>query len=180
MAFRKYIDGLVEAAQKERSLAYKAAVGILGALAFIILVPAFFFIIAYGLDKYVLADRARLLELGIGGVSAIVGMFFMAWSVLTFITIGKGTAVPIAPPRKIVVSGPYRLCRNPMLLGAILYYLGVGVYFGSLRIGVIMFLFSLIIGSCYIKLIEEQELQIKFGADYLEYKRRTPFLVPKL
>jgi protein-S-isoprenylcysteine O-methyltransferase Ste14 len=28
-------------------------------------------------------------------------------------------------------------------------------------------------------LIEEKELQLKFGADYEEYKRRTSFLLPK-
>jgi protein-S-isoprenylcysteine O-methyltransferase Ste14 len=32
----------------------------------------------------------------------------------------------------------------------------------------------------YIKLIEEKELQERFGSEYLEYKRRTPFLIPSL
>jgi protein-S-isoprenylcysteine O-methyltransferase Ste14 len=77
------------------------------------------------------------------------------------------------------VSGPYKFCRNPMILGAMLYYLGMGTYFGSLRIGIVMFLLSLIVGSCYIKLIEEKELQLKFGADYEEYKKNKPFLIPK-
>jgi protein-S-isoprenylcysteine O-methyltransferase Ste14 len=30
----------------------------------------------------------------------------------------------------------------------------------------------------YIKLIEEKELEERFGSEYLEYKRRTPFLIP--
>jgi protein-S-isoprenylcysteine O-methyltransferase Ste14 len=32
----------------------------------------------------------------------------------------------------------------------------------------------------YIKLIEEWELQERFGYEYLEYKKRTPFLIPRL
>jgi protein-S-isoprenylcysteine O-methyltransferase Ste14 len=32
----------------------------------------------------------------------------------------------------------------------------------------------------YIKLIEEKELEDRFGSEYLEYKRRTPFLIPRL
>jgi protein-S-isoprenylcysteine O-methyltransferase Ste14 len=179
MFFKKYVNRLVEAAQKERSVGYRIAIGLAGAVAFVVVVPAVLFVASYGLDKHLLAERARLLELGVGAVTAIAGLVFMAWSVLTFVTIGKGTAVPIAPPRKLIVSGPYRFCRNPMILGAMLYYLGVGTYFGSLRIGIVMFLLSLIIGSCYIKLIEEKELQLKFGADYEEYKRRTSFLLPK-
>jgi protein-S-isoprenylcysteine O-methyltransferase Ste14 len=179
MLFKKYVDRLVEAARKERSVGYRIAIGLVGAVAFVVVVPAALFLASYGFDKYVLAERAWFLELGVGAVTAIVGLFFMAWSVLTFVTIGKGTAVPIAPPRKLIVSGPYKFCRNPMILGAMLYYLGVGTYFGSLRIGIVMFLLSLIIGSCYIKLIEEKELQLKFGADYEEYKKNKPFLIPK-
>ncbi|MGO9572286.1 MAG: methyltransferase family protein [Desulfomonilaceae bacterium] len=179
MFFKKYVDHLVEAARKERSVSYRIAIGLAGAVAFVAVVPAVFFVASYGLDKYFLAERARLLELGVGGASAIIGLFFMAWSVLTFVTTGKGTAVPIAPPRKLVVSGPYRLCRNPMTFGAMLYYLGVGTYFGSLRIGIIMLLLTLIVVTCYTKLIEEKELQLKFGTEYEAYKLGTSFLLPK-
>jgi protein-S-isoprenylcysteine O-methyltransferase Ste14 len=30
----------------------------------------------------------------------------------------------------------------------------------------------------YIKLIEEKELEERFGSEYVEYKKRTPFLIP--
>jgi protein-S-isoprenylcysteine O-methyltransferase Ste14 len=32
----------------------------------------------------------------------------------------------------------------------------------------------------YIKLIEEKELEARFGLDYLAYKRNTPFILPRL
>jgi len=31
----------------------------------------------------------------------------------------------------------------------------------------------------YIKLIEEKELEGRFGSEYAEYKKRTPFLIPR-
>ena len=34
------------------------------------------------------------------------------------------------------------------------------------------------IGSCYIKLIEEKELQLRYGLEYEEYKKSRPFLLP--
>jgi protein-S-isoprenylcysteine O-methyltransferase Ste14 len=30
----------------------------------------------------------------------------------------------------------------------------------------------------YLKIIEEKELQIRFGNEYIEYKRETPFIIP--
>jgi protein-S-isoprenylcysteine O-methyltransferase Ste14 len=31
----------------------------------------------------------------------------------------------------------------------------------------------------YIKRIEEKELELRFGQEYLEYKKQTPFLIPR-
>jgi protein-S-isoprenylcysteine O-methyltransferase Ste14 len=33
--------------------------------------------------------------------------------------------------------------------------------------------------SLYLKLFEEKELEERFGSDYIEYKRKTPFLIPR-
>ncbi len=78
------------------------------------------------------------------------------------------------------MAGPYALCRNPLQLGVILYYLGLGTYVGSLKIGLTMFFLGLILGSSYHKFVEEKELQLRFGEEYEEYRKKTPFLIPKL
>jgi len=31
----------------------------------------------------------------------------------------------------------------------------------------------------YIRFIEEKELEVRFGQDYVDYKRTTPFLLPR-
>ena len=30
----------------------------------------------------------------------------------------------------------------------------------------------------YLKIIEEKELQMRFGDEYIEYKKKTPFIIP--
>ena len=92
---------------------------------------------------------------------------------------GRGTPAPIAPTQKLIVDGPYRKRRNPMLLGATIYCLGVGTILESITIGLIMSFLVLTLGTCYGKFIEEKELRIRFGQEYEEYKEKTPFLISK-
>jgi protein-S-isoprenylcysteine O-methyltransferase Ste14 len=80
--------------------------------------------------------------------------------------------------QKLIIQPPYSFCRNPMALGAILMYLGVAVLFGSMGAVVLVLLGA----GClltYIKRIEEKEMEIRFGQEYLDYKKKTPFLIPR-
>ena len=91
---------------------------------------------------------------------------------------GKGSPLPFVPTQKLVTIGPYELCRNPMALGAIVYYIAISVWMGS-----VIALGLTVVVSClfliYIKMVEEKELEKRFGEEYRMYKRRTPFLIPK-
>ncbi len=64
-----------------------------------------------------------------------------------------------------------------MTFGTTLFYLGVAAWLGSISaIGLgLIYPAGILI---YIKLIEEKELEERFGPEYLEYKKRTPFLIP--
>jgi protein-S-isoprenylcysteine O-methyltransferase Ste14 len=66
-----------------------------------------------------------------------------------------------------------------MLLGAIIYCLGVGTILESITIGLIMSFLVLALGTCYGKFIEEKELRIRFGQEYEQYREKTPFLMPR-
>ena len=46
-----------------------------------------------------------------------------------------------------------------------------------IRRGILLFLAGLLI--LYLKRVEERELAERFGADYLEYMREVPFIIPK-
>jgi protein-S-isoprenylcysteine O-methyltransferase Ste14 len=179
MISEKLVDMLVESSQKPRSWRYKLVGMAFGTLTFLVFLPGSLFLAGYAMGKYIPSDVWRQAEVIFSIASILVGLLLALWTVLAQVTIGKGTPVPLAPTEKLIVTGPYRLCRNPMKLGVIVYYMGLGTLFGSLRIGILMFLLALVIGSCYHKFIEERELQRRFGREYEEYGARTPFLFPK-
>jgi protein-S-isoprenylcysteine O-methyltransferase Ste14 len=113
-------------------------------------------------------------------ISILLGMSILGWSVLTLWKAGRGTPAPLAPTEKIVTSGPYRYCRNPIQLGGSFYFLGVVTLFGSLLTGIIAFVLTLLGASAYHKLVEEKELLLRFGDDYRDYMESTPFIIPGL
>ncbi len=177
---QRFLDKLVNASSEHRSPLYKVVALIIGVLVFIGAVPALLFLAAQAAETRVLADLALRIKLAVGIACAAVGLAFALWTVLAMATSGKGTPVPLAPPRKLIVKGPYRLCRNPLQLGVIVYYFGIGLYFGSWAVGATMFVIGLILGSLYHKFIEEKELRLRFGDAYEEYRSKTPFLFPRL
>ncbi|MBN1548891.1 MAG: isoprenylcysteine carboxylmethyltransferase family protein [Syntrophaceae bacterium] len=106
------------------------------------------------------------------------GSLLWLWSVVHFAK-AKGTPVPVSPPAKLVDTGPYAYVRNPMLSGVFLILFGVAFLIGSPSL---LFIFTPAFMGCSIlefKLIEEPELEKRLGEKYLDYKRRTPLLIPK-
>jgi protein-S-isoprenylcysteine O-methyltransferase Ste14 len=65
-----------------------------------------------------------------------------------------------------------------MTLGTTAFYLGVAIWTGSLSALILAWIYPVGI-LIYIRFIEEKELEQRFGVEYLEYKRRTPFLIPR-
>ena len=115
----------------------------------------------------------------IAGVALmVVGLPFAFWAVLAEARIGGGTPVPTIPTQRLVVEPPFTFCRNPMVLGTAVGYFGFGVWLGSLSAIALVVVFSALL-LIYVKALEEGELEARFGADYLEYKRSTPFLIPR-
>ncbi|OQX64449.1 MAG: hypothetical protein B5M51_03790 [Anaerolinea sp. 4484_236] len=76
------------------------------------------------------------------------------------------------------MQAPYSFTRNPLALGLINFYLGISIALGSISSLIIVLIFSAAI-LLYIKNIEEKELAQRYGADYVAYKKMTPFLIPR-
>ena len=115
-----------------------------------------------------------------------VAMFFLAlglllaiWSVRTFYNKGgDGTPGPWQPVSNLVISGPYRYVRNPMIIGVINLLLFESALFASIP----MLLWAIVFFICnivYFKNIEEKELIKRFGAEYEDYKNKVSMLFPK-
>lgn len=92
---------------------------------------------------------------------------------------GLGAPMFIALSRKLAVDWLYAWTRNPMVLAGLALLLSVGIWFQS----ALFVLWALLLFTpallFFVKVYEERELEIRFGASYLEYKARTPMLFPK-
>ena len=104
-------------------------------------------------------------------------MLLALWSIYSQFTLGRGTPVPLMATQKLVVQPPFSYCRNPMALGTMIAYTGVGILFRSAGAVVVVLIFSGLL-LIYIKLFEEKEMESRFGEEYLRYKKQTPFLIP--
>lgn len=109
----------------------------------------------------------------------LIGLIFAFWSVQIEFTRGEGTPAPMMPTQKLIITGPFRYCRNPMTFGTICGYLGVVVLTGSLS-SLMLFILLISVLLTYIKLAEEKELAIRFGQAYLDYKKKVPFIIPRI
>jgi len=110
---------------------------------------------------------------GVAGLLGIgAGALLMIACVTEFVTRGRGTPMPMDPPRHLVVRGPYRFVRNPMYLGMVLVLLGeLSLAFSLGFAGYIAGWFACI--HLLVVLYEEPTLRRKFGADYERYTREV-------
>lgn len=114
------------------------------------------------------------------GVAVLgVGLLLFIASLRRFATEGNGTLAPWDPPRALVVRGPYRFVRNPMISGVIFVLFGEALVLLSPPHGVWAAAF-LAINLVYIPLVEEPQLEQRFGDSYREYRRHVPPFLPRL
>jgi len=124
-----------------------------------------------------LTSNVALIALGV--VALAIGLTLFVASLVHFASRGRGTLAPWDPPRKLVVSGPYRYVRNPMISGVLFILIAEALLLGSKVHGGWALIFALI-NIIYIPLMEEPMLATRFGDDYTEYCRHVPRLLPRL
>jgi protein-S-isoprenylcysteine O-methyltransferase Ste14 len=171
---------LVEIARRPISLGRKLGVLVLGIAVFFVALPLLYVWLGRLVDTRLGIEYPVLIEIVLGIPAAVCGFVLMVWSVAAQWRTGRGTPAPVAPTEKLIVTGPYELCRNPMQLGVILYHWGAGTLLGTLTAGVIGGAIALIGGTLYHRLVEERELELRFGDEYRAYKANTPYLCPRL
>jgi len=173
------IDLLVRRAKRKYSKKYKLIITLLGIIFFAVLVPAAIIYTSLALDAMLrLGLPLEPYNIVLGLVLIIASISFAAWALWCQWNIGKGTPVPVAPTQKLIVTGPYAYCRNPMVFGVLLYYLGLVLAVGSLMGLGVVFIFG-VLASMYVKFVEEKELELRFGDEYVEYEKNTPFVIPR-
>lgn len=128
----------------------------------------------------VLADSPSLAALqACGLVLLIAGLTLFAAALRRFFVDGRGTLAPWDPPRALVVRGPYRYVRNPMISGVVFVLFGEALILRSMA-HLWWAAAFLAVNAVYIPLLEEPMLAVRFPASYARYRRNVPRLFPRL
>jgi protein-S-isoprenylcysteine O-methyltransferase Ste14 len=115
----------------------------------------------------------------LGIIIGLAGLSLFFYTVFLFKTIGKGTLAPWSEKQKLVVQGPYRYCRNPMISGVLFILIGEALFLHAVAIFFWAFCFF-VVNTTYFLLSEEPALQKKFGKDYEAYKKHVSRWIPRL
>jgi len=108
-----------------------------------------------------------------------IGLYILIVTNKLFTTIGKGTLAPWDPTQKMVIEGPYRYCRNPMISAVLFIIVGESFLLASLPILIWAVVFF-VMANIYFILSEEPELEKRFGKEFLDYKANVPRWIPRL
>ena len=126
-----------------------------------------------------LGSSHGVLILQCGGLVVFaIGLLLFVSSLRRFASDGQGTLAPWDPPRQLVVRGPYRFVRNPMISGVVFALVGEAMVLASAphALWAITFLGINLVG---IPLLEEPFLLNRFGEAYREYCRHVPRFLPR-
>jgi protein-S-isoprenylcysteine O-methyltransferase Ste14 len=123
------------------------------------------------------AGIARLGLLGSALIAA--GLLLVVSTIRLFATVGRGTLAPWDATTRLVVRGPYRYVRNPMISGVLLILLGEAALFASPAL-LAWFGVVLAVNAVYMPLVEEPGLQRRFGEEYERYRAHVPRWIPRL
>jgi protein-S-isoprenylcysteine O-methyltransferase Ste14 len=118
--------------------------------------------------------------LAIPGLALIgMGLALVVQTVALFVRVGKGTLAPWDPTTRLVVRGPYRRVRNPMITGVLCILVGEAALFGSVPLLTWAAAFFAV-NAVYMPLVEEPGLRRRFGEGYEAYRAAVPRWIPRL
>lgn len=123
--------------------------------------------------------KPTLVSLMYGLVLVILGEYFRLWGVAIAGSETRTTG-PVGGTY-LITTGPFAYVRNPLYLGNMLIYFGIGTMsfalFPWLTVGAYIyfyFQYSLIVS------LEEEHLSQKFGEEYERYTKSVPRFFPSL
>jgi len=158
---------------------------IVGGLLVIVLVPSIIYIITSLFDNVYRFEIIRnpIIKWIIIIILLLTGLTFGIWSVIIQNTIGEGGPVEIgnieiSPKTKnLVVSGPYKNTRNPMLFGTFLIYLAFALFINSITSALLVCAIFVFMLTVVVKM-EEKRLLKDFGNQYEEYRKKVSMFIP--
>jgi protein-S-isoprenylcysteine O-methyltransferase Ste14 len=158
---------------------------IAGGLLVIVLVPSIIYIITSLFDSVYRIEiiQNTILRWVVIVILLVIGLRYGVWSVIIQNTIGQGGPleigdIEISPKTKnLVVSGPYKYTRNPMLFGTLLIYLAFALFINSITSVVLVSAIFVFMLTVVVKM-EERRLLKDFGNQYEEYRKTVSIFIP--
>lgn len=167
---------------RERQLWWRHLISILIAPVTMTLVIPALIVTPAGVRAPNLGSAAGIGLVTVGGLLIAGGLSLMIWTVTLFDRVGKGTlgvGRALGEPVHLVVRGPYRHVRNPMITGVVCILLGEAAIAvsGWLLLWAVTFFAILAI---FIRFWEEPHLVKRYGGEYVDYRRNVPGWVPRI
>lgn len=145
----------------------------LGGLLFVLLIPAV---------MWLASGRPSIAPISVFMISVALlmmlgGLAMSIWTIVYMRQRGKGNPMDafgheVAPrTQHLMTDGPYRINRNPMLTGTLLYLAGFVVLLCTWQAALVWLLFLAIMMVQVIS--EEHRLHCDFGQEYDTYRRHT-------
>jgi protein-S-isoprenylcysteine O-methyltransferase Ste14 len=158
---------------------------VVGGLLVIVLVPSIIYIITSLMDNVYRLEIIQnlIIRWTIIIMLIVIGLVYGIWSIIIQNIIGEGGPlevgnIEISPKTKnLVVSGPYRSTRNPMLFGAFLIYLAFALYINSVT-SVVLVCAIIVFMLIVVVRLEEKRLLKDFGNQYEEYRKKVSMFIP--
>jgi protein-S-isoprenylcysteine O-methyltransferase Ste14 len=123
------------------------------------------------------AGAAQMIGRTLGAALIVAGVSLVAWCVVLFARVGRGTLAPWDPTKQLVAVGPYRYTRNPMITGVATTLVGEATFTGSSLLALWAMAF-IVINHVYFLTSEEPGLESRFGRSYRDYKASVPRWIP--
>jgi len=147
----------------------------------LIIAPVFIALWTYFVPRWIAGPSAFFDERPLGWIVVAIGAIIGLPCVWEFAWRGLGTPAPFDPPKRLVISGPYRFVRNPMYVGMGFVLIGEAIVFPHITtIMLVMTAVLWLVVSVLVIGYEEPVLRRTFGADYEEYCRHVRRWLPRL
>ena len=146
---------------------------VLGGLLFVLLIPS---VMWYASGRPSIA-HVSVLRASVAALMMLGGLAMSIWTIVYMRQRGKGNPMDafgheVAPrTQHLMTDGPYRINRNPMLTGTLLYLAGFVVLLCTWQSALVWLLFLAIMMIQVIS--EERRLHRDFGQEYDTYRRHT-------
>ena len=147
---------------------------VLGGIMFVVLLPTIMWLASDMPNMAVHIGACRAVGTG---MLIIGGLLLSVWTIVYMKTRGKGNPMDafgkeIGPrTQHLMIGGPYRINRNPMLTGTLCYLAGFIVWLWTWQAALVWGIFFVIM---FVQVLtEEKRLRKDFGEEYEAYCKRT-------